>query len=494
MSGIPIRGHAKGSADAACATAKARGARQLDFTRDYFVALYQDAAARGIDADVLVAQWSLETGDGTSEHWQEEGNPAGLGVFDDGSHLGLAFSPRTAARAHVTHMARYLGMGAMPADWIATDARWQAVADAGFVGAVTTTADLGNGRWATDPDYASKLRSRYLAYWGEPGDVHEEHEMTTFSTELPGLPGGPLETSFPIKLKIVPAWRTLNRPGIRARTPRRSVQHGNGNPNSTAAGEATYLFNGADGRQASYHLACDDKEAWCMVPLDEVTWQAADGAGPGNMNGVSCEMVEDEALWADDARREACIANNAELMGKIAARLDIERPERHWDFNAADPDRHHCPNKLMSLGLWAAYEAQWLAHKAAETARMQGQGQQPDVPAADEFPPTLSLPELDRYKGSHTDTIPGFVNLPNAFRAVWVGDRVKATRDTPRLRTFDGEDGRVGPDILQGQEFDVDWLILKLGDANSQPFYRTPFGTIVRVNDTARVGDVKAAA
>ncbi|HEV2074212.1 MAG TPA: glucosaminidase domain-containing protein [Thermomicrobiales bacterium] len=169
MSGIPVRGQARGSADAAFAAARKRGCQRLDFTRDYFTALYRDAATLGIDADVLVGQWSLETGDGTSTYWIEDGNPGGLAAFDDGSNWGLTFSPEKAARAHAVHMARYLGSTNVPDDWIATDARWQAVADAGYVGTVTTTDDLGNGRWATDPQYASKLRSRYVAYWGEPG-------------------------------------------------------------------------------------------------------------------------------------------------------------------------------------------------------------------------------------------------------------------------------------------------------------------------------------
>ena len=195
----------------------------------------------------------------------------------------------------------------------------------------------------------------------------------TYKTTVPGLPGGELETSHPIKIKLVPEWRTLNRPGIAARTPRRSVQHGNANPNSTAAGEANYLYNGAGGRQASYHSATDDRETWVMVPADEVTWQAADGGGPGNMNGFSNEMVEDAALWADPQRRARVIENAAEFMGKVAARLNIARPERHWDFNAGDPGRHHCPDKLMSLGLWATYEAKWHAYRAAEAARMKGE-------------------------------------------------------------------------------------------------------------------------
>src|SRR4029453_5553951 len=169
-------------------------------------------------------------------------------------------------------------------------------------------------------------------------------------TAVPGLPGGPLATEYPIHLKILPEGMTRNRPGIPASTPRRSVQHGNGNPNSAAASEAQYLFNGAEGRQASYHSTshekefwggipaadgrylfsgaegreasypstCDDKECWVMIPADEVTWQAADGGGPGNMNGFSCEMIEDANLWADPGRRDRVISVTADFMGRVA--------------------------------------------------------------------------------------------------------------------------------------------------------------------------------
>src|SRR5215218_10390782 len=185
MSSISIRGLASGSAGDALATAKRRSAQRLDFTRDYLTALYADAAARGLDADVLVAQWDLETGSGTSGYWVNDGNPAGLAAFDDGSNWGLSFSPEKAARAHVTHMSRYLGLANVPADWIATDARWDAVDEAGYVGSVTTTADLGNGRWATDVQYADKLYDRYVAYWGEPTPKKEKKPVSITFGQVP---------------------------------------------------------------------------------------------------------------------------------------------------------------------------------------------------------------------------------------------------------------------------------------------------------------------
>src|SRR5690606_35178540 len=97
MSAIPVAGHASGTPERVFSAAKMRGAQRLDFTRDYLTALYRDAAERGINADVLVAQWDLETGCGTSAYWVRDGNPAGLAAFDDGSNWGLQFSPEKAA-------------------------------------------------------------------------------------------------------------------------------------------------------------------------------------------------------------------------------------------------------------------------------------------------------------------------------------------------------------------------------------------------------------
>lgn len=218
-----------------------------------------------------------------------------------------------------------------------------------------------------------------IAGWTTSPTIPGGTRVPLYYTDIPGLPGGQLKTDYPITIKMIPEWRTTNRPGYKARSPRYSVQHGNGNPNSSAAGEATYLFNGAEGRQASYHSAADDLGVWIMVPADEVTWQAADGNGPGNYNGYSCEMVEDTALWANPARRDKAIYITADFMGRVAARLKIEKPQQHWDFNYMLPPslRHDCPNKLRYTKIggklaWDIYVAQWYASKADELLRMAG--------------------------------------------------------------------------------------------------------------------------
>ncbi len=196
--------------------------------------------------------------------------------------------------------------------------------------------------------------------------------MATYRTSIPGVPGGPIETSFPVYLKIAPEWRTNVRPGIKARVPRLPVQHETANPNSMAVDDATYLFNGAEGRSASWHMTVDDTAAYIGIPLDEITWQASDGAGPGNYNGISCELAVHRAIVSNDARRAKSQQNAAELMGKIGARLNATPPaKRHHDYA---PDGKWCPREMMNRGEWNRYVDWWNGYYTMEKRVMAGGG------------------------------------------------------------------------------------------------------------------------
>jgi hypothetical protein len=311
------------------------------------------------------------------------------------------------------------------------------------------------------------------------------------STTVPGLPGGPLETDYPIHLKILPEWMTQNRPGIPAMMPRRSVQHGNGNPHSTAASEAQYLFNGAEGRQASYHSTCDDRECWVMIPADEVTWQAADGGGPGNMNGFSCEMIEDADLWADPGRRDRVITVTADFMGRVAARLNIDKPERHWDFNwvvagcpafceTEHPDRHNCPDKLRHTMIggrlaWDIYADRWFAARTDERKRMGSPEPGPVTPTG----PTYAAPDVPAFVAE--DVLRGYPSdhpfkntTAHACLREWT---VKTT--TPRRQTSSAGSKEVGPPLEAGTRF-PGWYIFKSG---RRWWVLTKSGTRVTMSD-----------
>lgn len=73
---------------------------------------------------------------------------------------------------------------------------------------------------------------------------------------------------------------------------------------------------------------------------------------------------------------------------------------------------------------------------------------------------------------------------------LWVGDRVRAVRATGRYRFADDGSERVGPDLVAGDEFDVDWMFLA-GDGTY--WYYTRYATRIKADDTIRISDAKAA-
>lgn len=345
--GIPIRGTARGSGAAAYETALKRGAHNIDgqpgSLRTYFDSLYDDAKTLGINADVLVAQWDLETGSGTSAGWTKSGNPAGLGMFDDGSTMGLQFEPERAARAHVTHMALYAGI-TPEQDWIKTDARWEPAKAAGFYGTVDTTDDLGGGRWATDPRYASKLLDRYAAYFGA-WDSEEGTKMKAY--KFVGL----AETAYlpddiVFEVAIVPASVT----NVRSNTKRRLDQvtsvtlHETANFNAGANADMhkRWLHGGAGGGYVGFNFVVDDKKIIQLTPLDEITWAA--GTAEGNLTSDHIELCVNSDIDHAKARRNAAALCAALLK---ARKLGSDKLVPHRKWYGKD-----CPHLILAYGLW----------------------------------------------------------------------------------------------------------------------------------------------
>jgi len=189
----------------------------------------------------------------------------------------------------------------------------------------------------------------------------------------PGLPGGPITFSFPFSVQyIVPAWRTNNRPGIAARTPRLPVQHENGNPGAYARQDTVYLFNGAEGRQASWHATVDHTEGFANLPANEIGWHASDGAGPGNYRGFAIELSQRSLRYGTAAQVRQARKNAAEVMGRVMARLNGQLPAKmHRDFA---PDRKNCPEYFIrDRAAWNQYvdDVQWFYND--EKKRMNGQ-------------------------------------------------------------------------------------------------------------------------
>lgn len=449
------------------------GAQRPVFIKIYFTKLRELCVKYIIRFEVLVGQWADETDIGLSDLWINKGNPAGIGALGDvggpTTYIGITYNTgEESAYGHFIHFHVYI-KGPIPDELLPYkkfDPRYQAALDAGFAGIVKVIDDL-SGRWAMNPNYGVQIAGHMDAAF--PG--LKPPGAPVYSTDIPGLPGGNLETMYPVKKLILETYKTNNRPGIIASEPRRSVQHGNGNPYSTAQAEARYLYNGAEGRQASYHSTVDDKEVWVMIPINEVTWQAADGSGPGNMNGFSNEMVEDSALWSDPARRNRVIHNGADFMGRVAARLHIAIPEQHWDFNYNNPpsERHDCPNKLRYVYIngrlaWDIYKEQWYAAKADELEKM-----------GEELPPVYVIRRVPPpYTGDDVQW-----KLPNGttilLRACSRNYTVIVT-ETPRLQVFSSTGPQVGPPLKKGEKFKAVYRATN----GTVTYVVTEIGTVIR--------------
>ncbi|MCX7971149.1 MAG: glucosaminidase domain-containing protein [Negativicutes bacterium] len=118
---------------------------------------YDEAGLYGIRPDLAISQALLETGFlryGNDVYpWQN--NFCGLGATGNGNPGHHFYSPRLGVRAHIQHMAAYLGME-VP-DGQPVDPRYGLVA-ARTGQPVDDWEDLARG-WAADPDYAQKVIS-----------------------------------------------------------------------------------------------------------------------------------------------------------------------------------------------------------------------------------------------------------------------------------------------------------------------------------------------
>jgi len=122
---------------------------------------YRLAPRRNIAPEVLVAQSIVETGrgyyGGVSKPWNMAGIKKGGPVGDDPKDFEVPSTAYEGVRMHVNHMAAYTGKRPIgkPHDRF-YEAR-AAQKQRGWW--VRRISQLGNGIWAEDPTYASKIRT-----------------------------------------------------------------------------------------------------------------------------------------------------------------------------------------------------------------------------------------------------------------------------------------------------------------------------------------------
>lgn len=129
-----------------------------ELARDFI----EEGQDEGVAGDLAFAQAMLETGWlGFSTRMPPSNNNfAGLGAVDSGSSSASFPDARTGVRAQIQHLRAY-------ADPTVTVSRLHhPLVDGRFTlvspkGKAPTWEQMGNGNWATDPDYASKILSLY---------------------------------------------------------------------------------------------------------------------------------------------------------------------------------------------------------------------------------------------------------------------------------------------------------------------------------------------
>jgi hypothetical protein len=248
----------------------------------------------------------------------------------------------------------------------------------------------------------------------------------------------------------------------------------NTNPGADAAMHNRYLHNGAEGRQASWHFTVDDHSIYQHIPITEVTWQAADGAGPGNMSGISAEHCVN--LDGDESKTRH---HGEALFGGIMRALNMDvatRLKRHWDFNEGTIDRHHCPDHMMNTGYWPTFVANASTVAAADVVL-------PPKPPVTYAKPVIPVWMTETELAKGVDRTLNGVKL-FACRRVW-----KAAKATPRLRSAGASSEKVGPDLNKGEQFLGEFIF-----QNSAGWWiLTRFGTRVRMADVTPNVAIQAA-
>lgn len=131
-------------------------AKSEAFVKEVF-RLYPES---GYSPEIVIAQWDLETGTGTTEHWLRRNNPAGIGVTDGGDSGHSWPTPAAAAQAQSVHLSGYIdGYNKGLRKYLAQDPRYLLLLGTEWAGTVQTVQDL-TGKWATDPQYGPKIAGR----------------------------------------------------------------------------------------------------------------------------------------------------------------------------------------------------------------------------------------------------------------------------------------------------------------------------------------------
>jgi hypothetical protein len=257
--------------------------------------------------------------------------------------------------------------------------------------------------------------------------------------------------------------------------------HDTGNPNTNAIGEYEWAAAGRQGAGVGgYNAIADGIRLFITQPFDEIVWHA------GTPNGNQSYGVE--MAYGKNQNYDKVLGVNTALHGAILAAKGLSGDDavlhQHWYGK-------WCAATILNKNIW------WQVQTAIETAYAAALEAYDDtVPQVPVYPKPSLIPSLEAaLKAVANPEDPALTVAPRSVfdqsiqtRFFWVGDRVKATVATPRLRFAFTDAARLGVDIKAGEEFDVNWLFI---GEDGREYYLTPWYTRVRAEDTVRVSDLK---
>lgn len=123
--------------------------------------------------------------------------------------------------------------------------------------------------------------------------------------------------------------------------PTRIVVHNTAN-DAPAKNEVAYMKR--NDSEVSFHYAVDDKEVVQGIPENRNSWNAGDGRGKGNREGISIEICYSKSGGDRFIKAEQ---NAVELIVDILKRYGwgIDRVTKHQDYNGK-----YCPHRTLDMG------------------------------------------------------------------------------------------------------------------------------------------------
>lgn len=123
--------------------------------------------------------------------------------------------------------------------------------------------------------------------------------------------------------------------------PTRIVVHNTAN-DASARNEISYMIT--NNNTISFHYAIDDKEVVQGIPLDKNSWNAGDGNGKGNREGIAIEICYSKSGGERFIQAEK---NAAYFIAQLLM-------ERGWNLNQVtkhqDYSGKYCPHRTLDMG------------------------------------------------------------------------------------------------------------------------------------------------